>query len=155
VVRFQPSRGGPAERAGGDLDVRLVLRPTIPHPDLTGLLDGGRPAGGVRLGLGRDGGRPVDILEIDGRVSPGEADALTREIWRHLPDLRPIAPGLFGRYLEGSEPRRSQTLALTQLLLVYHVLRAQAGLAARRFAPPVAALSRLRTAEPARSGGAA
>jgi phosphoribulokinase len=155
VVRFQPPEGVPAERAGGNLDVRLVLRPTIPHPDLTGLLDGGRPAGGVRLGLGRDGGLPVDILEIDGRVSAEEAAALTAEIWRHLPDLRPIAPELFGRYREGSEPRHSQTLALTQLLFVYHVLRAQAGLAARRFAPPVAALTRLRTTGGVRRGGAA
>lgn len=156
VVRVQPPEGVSPDRAGGDLDARLVLRPTIPHPDLSGLFDGGRPApAGVRLGLGRDGGRPVDILEIDGRVTRDEAAALSAEIWRHLPDLRPIAPELFGRYREGSDVKHSQPLALTQLLLVYHVLREQAGLAVRRFARPVAALARLQVPSAGRDVDAA
>src|SRR3972149_7714973 len=40
VVRFQPDEGAEPEKAGANLNVQLVLRPTIPHPDLTYLIAG-------------------------------------------------------------------------------------------------------------------
>mgnify|MGYP001319031085 CR=1 FL=1 len=142
VVQFYPPAGILPEEAGPDLNARLTLRPTIPHPDLTYLLEGGES--GIRLELGRDEGRPVDFLEIDGGVASEHAAELEDAIWEHLPDLRPVREEAFGEYLDRAETRHSHPLALTQLLLAYHLLRKYSDIANVPFAPPVAALSRLR-----------
>lgn len=144
VVQFYPPEGVPLEQAGPHLNVRLVLRPTIPHPDLSGLFDGDHnPGAGIRFELGRDSGRPVDFLEIDGNVMPERAMELAEAIWRHMPDLHPLATDQFGEYQDGTELRHSDPLAVTQLLLTYHLLRQYSDVAQIPFAPPVAALSRL------------
>jgi phosphoribulokinase len=147
VVHFYPPVGIAPEAAGANLNVRLTLRPTIPHPDLTYLLDGTyRPDSGIRLKLGRDNGRPVDFLEIDGTVTPDHVAALEQAIWQHLPDLRPLCADEFGDYSDRAEMRHSDPLALTQLLLTYHLLRQYGDVAQIPFATPVAALSRLEAA---------
>jgi phosphoribulokinase len=102
-------------------------------------------AAGIRLELGRDCGRPVEFLEVDGSVSPGQASQLEQAIWKHLPDLRPLRADQFGDYNDGSEVRHSDPLALTQLLITYHLLRAYSKDSPMPFARPVAALSRLKS----------
>ena len=77
VVRFHLDEGVKPEKARTNINVQLVLRPTIPHPDLTYLIDGTHHnSTDIRLQLGRDGGRPVDFLEIAGDVSVGNATRL-------------------------------------------------------------------------------
>ncbi|MFZ1769962.1 MAG: phosphoribulokinase, partial [Caldilinea sp.] len=73
VVSFAPPEGVNAEESDAHLEVRLVLRPTIPHPDLSYLFEDRTTGEGIRLKLGRDGGLPVDFLEIDGNVSTRQA----------------------------------------------------------------------------------
>jgi phosphoribulokinase len=143
VVRFYPPDGVPPEEAGPDLNVQVILRPTIPHPDLASLLDGQAPPG-IRLELGRDMGRPVDILTIDGAVASHHAHKLAEAIWRHLPDLSPVDEEEFGQYRDLLGIRHSHPLALTQLLLVYHLLRRYGELQELPLATPVAAMSRLK-----------
>jgi phosphoribulokinase len=146
VVQFCPPNGVIPEEAGANLNVQLVLRPTIPHPDLSYLVnDEHDSASGVRLELGRDGGRPVDFLEVDGNVIAGHAQQLEETIWQHLPDLISVREDQFGEYQDRTETRHSHPLALTQLLLTYHLLRKYSDLGQMPFAPPVAALSRLGT----------
>ena len=152
AVRFHPPNGVAPEQAGPHLNARLVLRPTIPHPDLSYLLEGdGASTPGIRLELGRDGGRPVDFLDVDGNVTAEHAAQLADAIWQHLPDLRPVRDDLFGEYQDRAEARHSHPLALTQLLLTYHLLRKYSDLSQMPFAPPVAALSRLQSAPVANS----
>jgi phosphoribulokinase len=144
VVHFYPGATTDSNGSDSHLNVRLVLRPTIPHPDLSYLFDhnhNGRS--GVRLELGRDTGRPVDFLEVDGNVSREHAAELETTMWKHLPDLKPLRGDQFGDYVDGTEERHSDALALTQLLITYHLLRAYSTGAPIRFARPVAALSRL------------
>jgi phosphoribulokinase len=126
VVRFFPDPDVPADRADGDLNARLVLRPTIPHPDLSDLLEPprARGQGRIRLQLGRENGRPVDFLEINGRVRPEEAAQLEAEICKRIPQTNHLIPNLIGIYADGTAPRHSDPLALTQLLIAYHLLRA-------------------------------
>ena len=143
VVRFQPPAGVAPEAAGPNLDVRLVLRPTIPHPDLSYLYE--QDGIGIRLELGRDDGRPVDFLDIDGSVAAHHVAELEDAIWQHLPDLRPLRADQFGDYQDRADTRHSEPLALTQLLLTYHLLRNYGDLSRMPFAPPVAALSRLQS----------
>jgi phosphoribulokinase len=80
VVQFYPPFGVSPEQANGRLNVRLILRPTIPHLDLTYLLSTQTGDAGIRLLLGRDTHRPVDILEIDGSVTPEQAQHLEQTI---------------------------------------------------------------------------
>ena len=153
VVRFHPPAGAAPEQAGPHLNARLVLRPTVPHPDLTYLVDGAHsPSSGIRLELSRDGGRPVDVLDIGGDVTAEHAEQLEDAIWQHLPDLRPVREDQFGDYQDRTEVRHSHPLGLTQLLLTYHLLRKYSDAAQMPFAPPVAALSRLQSA-PVANGG--
>ncbi len=145
VVRFYPPEGTRPEDAGPNLNVRLTLRPTIPHPDLTYLLENEQhPDFGIRLGLGRDSGRPVDILEIDGTVAAEHAIEMENAIWQHLPEMRPIADEEFGDYQDRTGIRHSPPLALAQLLLMYHLLRKYNDLTQLPFAPPTEALQRIR-----------
>jgi phosphoribulokinase len=146
VVQFHPDEGVPPENAGPNLNVQLVLRPTIPHPDLTYLVDGThQTAADIQLRLGRDGGRPVDFLEIAGTVNANNAMRLEDAIWQHLPDLRSVREDQFGDYQDRSEIKHSHPLALSQLLITYHLLRKYNNLAQIPMAPPVAALSRLQS----------
>ena len=149
VVRFYAPEGTPPEQAGPNLNVQLVLRPTIPHPDLSYLLNGnGHPDAGIRLSLARDAGRPADLLEIDGGVTAEHAERLENAIWQHLPALRPVREDQFGAYQDRIETRHSHPLALTQLLLTYHLLHKHSDIQQAPFVPPVAALSRVRAAPP-------
>lgn len=142
VVGFAPPESA-AAAAGSRLDARLVLRPTINHPDLSYLLEKNDEIPGIRLKLGRDQGRPADFLEIDGDVTAGHAAELEDAVWQHLPDLRPISADKLGAYQDRAVERHSPTLALTQLLIAYHLLRKYSDVSQLPFAPPVAALSRV------------
>lgn len=127
VVCFYPPNETSAEKTNGHLNVRLVLRATIPHPDLSDVISAsqsvrdGRPVP-VRIELGRDAGRPVDFLEIDGSLDPDEASRLEEAISRNMPGTEGIRPEKIGQYLDGLEERQSDPLGLTQLLIVYHML---------------------------------
>jgi phosphoribulokinase len=139
VVRFYHGSCKGSDAADSHLNVHLVLRPTIPHPDLSYLFDQeASPSGGIRLLLGRDCGRPVDFLEIDGTVSRDRAAELEETIWKHVPGLCPLRADQFGDYSDGGEVRHSDPLALTQLLITYHLLRAHRSEATKPLASPVA-----------------
>ncbi|GAC1619772.1 MAG: hypothetical protein NVS9B13_09420 [Candidatus Acidiferrum sp.] len=144
VVQFYTNPGLAPEDADSDLNVRLVLRPTLPHPDVSYLFDNSHGAeSGIRLDLGRDTGRPVDFLTIDGHVTREHTTRLEDTIWRHLPSLHPLRADQFGDYNDRAEVQHSDAPALTQLLLTYHLLRVYSGDGPLPFARPVAALSRL------------
>lgn len=151
VVRFYPP-----EDIVSELNVRLVLRPTIAHPDLTYLVDETHsPDCGIRLELGRDRGRPADFLEITGDVATSHAEELEQAIWRHLPGVQSRPNERVGAYQDRAATRRSNQLALTQLLLSYHLLRNYNDLDNLPFASPVAALSRVASTPTAAAAAAA
>ena len=98
-----------------------------------------------------DSGKPVDILEIDGSVTPDHAAKLMETIWQHLPGEHPLPADQFGEYQDQGVAKHSDPLAITQLLLTYHLLREyrDSGSGEQIFARPVAAESRLRKRQPA------
>ena len=68
------------------LDVRHILRPTLPHPDFTPLFDGSSNAG-LHLELARDrDGKPVDVLEINGNISDKRAERIEDLLWNLIPE---------------------------------------------------------------------
>jgi phosphoribulokinase len=123
-VSFFPDPS-PRSRQNDDahLNVRLTLHGTLPHPDLSQIIQEDQ-SGCVRSTLGRENGRAVEYLEIDGAIPDEPAAALERGILDHLDECGAASPAELGQYSD-SQVWHSHPLALTQLLLVYHLLRAR------------------------------
>ena len=121
----------PASDDASNLNVRLTLRPTIPHPDFTEILNQGsesfKPS--VRLGLDRDMGKPVDLLEVDSHATLAQVQELEMILCNEMPNLRNFCT-LTGNQQIGQlvgttgETLQSYPLALTQLLIAYHMIGA-------------------------------
>lgn len=113
------------------LNANLILRPTIPHPELNTILnaEGNHLGAAIRLGLSRDMGKPVDILEIDGHANLEQVRELEKIMCNEVPYLGQFC-SLEGNQELGKltgttgETLQSYPLALTQLLITYHMLKA-------------------------------
>lgn len=130
VVSFYPPNDD-LEQANGHLNVRLVLRPTIPHPEFTQIFNygNGNFQSAIRLGLDRDMGKPVDVLEVDGHATLQQVNKLEQIICGDMPYLKNICdregnPELGKVASTTGEIIQSYPLALTQLLVTYHMLKA-------------------------------
>lgn len=133
VVSFYPPSDAP-ETMNGSLNVRLILRPNIPHPNLIQVVDSDAraPHSPIRLGLDRDMGKPVDVLEIDRHATGEQVAELERFICGDIPHLlnvcnREVNPELGKVTGTTGETLQSYPLALTQLLIAYHMLKATLG----------------------------
>jgi len=127
VIRFQRSNG--ANGSDTQLDVRHLLRPTLPHPDFTPLFDGSSNAG-LHLELARDrDGKPVDVLEINGSISDQRAERIEDLLWNLIPEAGHLRDQV-GRIDVANGARQSHPLALTQLLVGYHAVKAAMGVRA-------------------------
>lgn len=129
VVSFYPPESAPSV---SNLNVRLVLRPNIPHPDLTQVasLDNTNVNSAIRLGLDRDMGKPVDVLEIDSHATSDQVAELEHFICGDSPRLRNVCnrdvnPELGKVTGTTGEMLQSYPLAITQLLVAYHMLKAK------------------------------
>jgi len=119
VVRFGPVEGRD-DPPGTPLSAQLLLRPTIPHPDIAAQL-GDDVLRAVHVTLVRDAdGRPVDALHVHGHVPREESRLVEKAIWNGLQRDEPLPDGL-GELEPGV---RSEPVALTQLLLLAHLLAA-------------------------------
>ena len=119
VVRFAPIPGRD-DPPGTPLSAELMLRPTIRHPDLTGVLAPSMQRA-IHLKLTRDSdGRPVDTLHVHGYVPVEESHTVQKAIWEAL-GHEGEAPSCLGELGTG---RRSEPMTITQLLLLYHLLDA-------------------------------
>lgn len=131
VVSFYPPEDLQENDDNLLLNANLILRPTIPHPELSTILsDEGSDLGrAIRLGLSRDMGKPVDILEIDGHATVEQVKQLERMMCQEVPYLGQFC-SLEGNQELGKligttgETLQSYPLALTQLLITYHMLKA-------------------------------
>jgi phosphoribulokinase len=130
VVSFYPPNDHEDE-TNSHLNVRLVLRPSIPHPDFTQIINftSGDAGSAIRLGLGRDMGKPVDVLEVDGHATLEQVNKLEHIMCSDLPYLHNICdresnPELGKIAGTTGETLQSYPLALTQLIITYHMLKA-------------------------------
>jgi phosphoribulokinase len=127
VIRFQTTQG--VNGSDTQLDVRHILRPTLPHPDFGPLFDGSSNAG-LRLELARDrDGKPVDVLEINGNISDQHAERIEDLLWNLIPEAGHLRDQV-GRIDVANGSPRSHPLALTQLLVGYHAVKAAMGVRA-------------------------
>jgi phosphoribulokinase len=117
-------------REDGLLSARLVVRPTLPYPGLRELVGSlhGRGVEPVRWSTRTDGQGPMSVLDIDGDCPPDLGAEIEEVIWSYLhPDdrLNRERIGIVRNPERGEE--RSEALALTQLLIVSHVVGALDG----------------------------
>ncbi len=119
VVRFAPipGRNDPPETP---LSAELLLRPTVRHPDLSEVFKvvDGRA---MHLKLMRDeDGRPTDALHVHGYAPSADVEVLEKAIWADMggDDGVPTGLGMLGGEV------RNEPLAVTQLLLLYHLFEA-------------------------------
>jgi phosphoribulokinase len=119
VVAFHPPEAHAGE-SGARLNARHLLRPTLPHPDLTPIVGHG---GGLRLERTRDAdGQLAEVLEIRGDIGNAEAERLEELLWSLIPEAGQLRANV-GAFDGG---RMSHPLALTQLLIACHMVKAAA-----------------------------
>ena len=126
VVQFYPPAGH-SEESGAHLNARHTLRPTLPHPDLSPVLDLG-VRNGLKLELSRDiDGKPVDVLDIAGDIDAKRAKAMEELLWGLIPEAQHLREKL-GQFIdEHNETAISHPLALSQLFITYHMVKAAMG----------------------------
>jgi phosphoribulokinase len=124
IVRFHRR-----EDAANDehLSARLTVRPTLPHPSLRELVGSLQRRGlePIRWSTRKDRRGPVSVLDVDGNCPSGLGSELEDVLWSTLrPDDR-LQRDRIGvlRHPEGGETR-SEALALSQLLIVSHLVGA-------------------------------
>jgi len=105
------------------LDAELTLRDGLPHPDLMPFVNG--EPDGLQLVEGRS----QRILRIPGRMDPADAAAIEEAIWERMHFATHLRARRLGEFTVGTELRRSESLALVQLLILYHLVTAKARLA--------------------------
>ena len=105
------------------LDAQLTLRDDLPHPDLTPFI-GDREDGLTLREL-----RGERLLCIPGRMNPDHAAAIEEAIWERMHFATHLRARRLGEFTVGTELYRSESLALVQLLILYHLVTATAAIA--------------------------
>ncbi|HWE34354.1 MAG TPA: phosphoribulokinase [Solirubrobacteraceae bacterium] len=108
VVRFKPG-ADPAH-----LDADVELRDTLPHPDLS-------PLAGVAV----ERLERAVLLRIPGAIDPDHAERLEHAVWERMSFANHLRVTKLGEFTVGTDLRRSDTLALVQLLILYQVMWAR------------------------------
>jgi phosphoribulokinase len=119
VVSFVPNASGDPAR----LDADVILRDTLPHPDLSPLLDQGGP--GPVL-VKREGDW---LLRIPGDIAPAHAAEIEEAVWERMSFASHLRVRRLGEFTAGTELLRSDSLAIVQLLVLYQAITARAALA--------------------------
>jgi len=111
VVAFTPGEHG-------QLDAHLTLGTGLRHPDLA--LNG-------TLSIVEAGGERM--LTIPGDIDPAEAAPLEEAIWDRMHFASHLRSERLGEFTVGTQLYRSDSLALVQLLVLYHLVTARASVA--------------------------
>ncbi len=119
-ILFQPPE------AGGDpaaLDAQVILRDGLPHPDLSPFIGGGDRG----ITLEEDGSERR--LGIPGQMDRDVGAEIEEAIWEKLHFANHLRSERLGEYTVGTDLHRSESLALVQLLILYHLVTAKAAAA--------------------------
>jgi phosphoribulokinase len=117
VVSFQPGSDEDQEH----LDCKVTLRDSLVHPDLTDVVsDSGEDA--IVL-VQRQG---AVELNIPGQMKPERAAAIEEAIWAKMHFAAHLRQERLGEFTIGTDLHRSDSLAVVQLLILYHLVTARA-----------------------------
>ena len=119
VIKFMEPEKGNKEK----LDAHMILRESLPHPDLSPFLDNGDE--GITL-VEED---PDPYVRIPGNVDHDHATEVEEGIWEKLHFASHLRSDRLGQFSVGDEGKRSDTLAIVQLLILFHMVTARATVA--------------------------
>ncbi|MGZ4172996.1 MAG: phosphoribulokinase [Solirubrobacteraceae bacterium] len=122
LVAFMPA-DGLDDRDQTHLDAELTLCDGLPHPDLTPFFSGAPD--GLTLVERAD----ARVLRIPGRIDRDHAAAIEEAIWEKMHFARHLREERLGEFTIGTDLHRSDSLALVQLLILYHLVTARASVA--------------------------
>ncbi len=121
LISFRPADAD--DKDPTHLDAELTLRDELPHPDLTPFVQD-REDGLTLRELGGE-----RLLCIPGRMNPDHAAAVEEAIWERMHFATHLRARRLGEFTVGTELYRSESLALVQLLILYHLVTAKAAIA--------------------------
>ena len=120
VVAFRPGAGDRPEH----LDAEVILRDTLRHPDLSPLIG---PEGRGPTLVRRE---HESVLRIPGHTHPELAAELEEAVWQRMQYASHLRTQRLGEFTIGTDLHRSQSLALVQALLLYHLVSTRATISA-------------------------
>ena len=118
VVCFQP--GEDSEK----LDAELALSEGLAHPDLSVVLDE-HEGHGITLEAGAD----TLHLRIPGDLDPEHGAAIEEAVWEKMQFAQQLRTERLGEFKVGDDRHRSESLAIVQVLILYHLVTAKAAVA--------------------------
>jgi len=121
VVCFQPSELGDDDH----LDAVLTLRNSLPHPDLSVVVGAGN-GDGITLDESDDGERS---LFVPGGVDRDRGAEIEEAVWEKMQFASHLRTERLGEFTVGTEVHRSESLAIVQVLILYHLVTAKAAVA--------------------------
>jgi phosphoribulokinase len=119
VVSFMPGDRGAQEH----LDAKITLRPGLVHPDLTPFADG--EANGITV-TERTG---ESWLWVPGTIPADRAAAIQEAVWDRMHFASHLRTERLGEFTAGTQLLRSESLAITQLLVLYQLVMARSAVA--------------------------
>lgn len=119
VISFMPGDRGDPEH----LDAKVVMRPGLVHPDLSALVSREHP--GITL---HERGSELSLW-ISGTIGHAAGEAIQEMVWDRLHFASHLRTERLGEFTVGTELHRSESLAITQLLVLYQLVTASAAVA--------------------------
>jgi phosphoribulokinase len=119
VVSFMP--GDRSDQ--GHLDAQITLRAGLVHPDIAPHVNG------EQRGLTLVEAGDERMLVISGDIDPAYAARIEEAIWDRMHFASHLRSERLGEFTIGTQLHRSESLALVQLLVLYHLVTARASVA--------------------------
>jgi phosphoribulokinase len=119
VISFMPGDRGDQ----GHLDARVAMRPGLVHPDLSALADA-RSNGITVAQRGSE-----TSLWVPGTISADRSAALQEAVWDRMHFASHLRTERLGEFTIETQLHRSESLAITQLLVLYQLVTAGAAVA--------------------------
>jgi phosphoribulokinase len=128
VVSFYPQPGYWASRDNRQLNVRILLRKTLPAYMFADLLSdaaqNAKREGVVRPYMSVEKSGDSIAIEIDGSMPEELAREMEERFWSEMHRVRHLRPNTIGLFQQDGETRRSNSLAVTQLLVTFYCVQA-------------------------------
>ena len=119
VVSFKPGSRGDQEH----LDAEIVLRKGLVHPDLRS-----SPRTAARA-CGRGDRAPSTGCSCPATSTPSRGSAIEEAVWERMHFASHLRSERLGEFTVATELHRSESLAIVQVLVLYHLVTARATVA--------------------------
>jgi len=119
VVSFKPGSRGDQEH----LDAEIVLRKGLVHPDLSEFSceDGS----GIRI----EETDAEQTLYVPGDIDPAHGSEIEEAVWERMHFASHLRSERLGEFTVGTELHRSESLAIVQVIVLYHLVTTRATVA--------------------------